>query len=395
MMMSAIINESIPLRTLIADDQPDVLEALSLLLKGEGYQTEVADSPANVLDSLSTRAFDLVLIDLNYSRDTTSGQEGLELLRRIRALDENLPVVAMTAWGNVELAVEAMQQGASDFVLKPWENSRLLTILHTQIERSQRLRQQQNLVSELQERKRALLAREFAEATEIQQDLLPGEMPKIGGYDIAAAWHPLRTVSGDLFDVIKFNDHQAAICMADASGKGVPAALLMANVQATIKAFSSPTVTAQEVCHKINRVVCGNLGLGRFITLFYGVLETEKNRLTYTNAGHNAPILLRRDGTVHRLEANDAVLGTFPDWNFGQREIDLCSGDRLVLFTDGLTESVNREGEEFSESRLVELILLNRSLSADALQQKVMSAVEQFTENNFQDDATVLVLAVE
>ncbi len=395
MMITEVLNETIPLRTLIADDQPDVLEALSLLLKSEGYQTDVADSPTHVLDSLSAKAFDLVLIDLNYSRDTTSGQEGLELLRRIRALDENLPIVAMTAWGNVELAVEAMQQGASDFVLKPWENSRLLTILHTQIERSQKIREQQHQLNEQLERKRALLAREFAEATEIQHDLLPSAIPEIKGFEFAAAWHPLRTVSGDLFDVIKFNKDHAAICIADASGKGVPAALLMANVQATIKAFSSPIVTPQEVCTQINRVVCGNFAFGRFITCFYAVLDTEKKRLTYTNAGHNAPILLRRDGTTIRLEANDAVLGTFPDWQFGQGEIELRSGDRLVLFTDGLTESTNRDGEEFGETRLIELIAGNRHLSADELQQTVMRAAENFTETNFQDDATLLVLAVE
>jgi sigma-B regulation protein RsbU (phosphoserine phosphatase) len=395
MMITEVVNQTMPLRTLIADDQPDVLEALSLLLKSEGYQTDVADSPTHVLDSLSTKSFDLVLIDLNYSRDTTSGQEGIELLRRIRALDENLPIVAMTAWGNVELAVEAMQQGASDFVLKPWENSRLLHILHTQIERSHKIREQQNLISEQQERKRALLAREFAEATEIQQDLLPSKMSEIDGLEIAAAWHPLRTVSGDLFDVIKFTDSQAAICMADASGKGVPAALLMANVQATIKAFASPVVAPEAVCHQINRVVCGNLGLGRFITFFYGRLDTEQKRLIYTNAGHNAPILVRRDGRVDRLEANDAVLGTFPDWHFGQSEIEVSSGDRLALFTDGLTESTNRQGEEFGEWRLIELIADNRQLSAAELQQMVMDSFAQFTENNFQDDVTLLIIAVE
>ncbi len=394
MIVTERVNETLPLRTLIADDQPDVLEALSLLLKSEGYQTDVADSPTHVLDSLASKSFDLVLIDLNYSRDTTSGQEGLELLRRIRALDENLPVVAMTAWGNVELAVEAMQQGASDFVLKPWENSRLLTILQTQIERSQKQRAEQNLMNEQQARKRALLAREFAEATEIQQCLLPGEMPALKGYEIASAWYPLRTVSGDLFDVIKFNETQAAICMADASGKGVPAALLMANVQATIKAFSSPFAAPQEVCHQINRVVCGNLALGRFITLFYGRLDTENQRLIYTNAGHNAPILLRRDGTALRLDANDAILGTFPDWQFGQSEIRLHSGDRLVLFTDGLTDATNRDGEEFGETRLVELIAQYRNLSANELQQTVMNTIAAFTENNFQDDATLLILAI-
>ncbi len=133
---------------LIADDQPDVLEALRLLLKGEGFRTQTAASPAAVLKALETGDFDVVLIDLNYARDTTSGQEGLDLLANIRALDAELPVVVMTAWGSVELAVEAMRGGARDFVQKPWANERLLSILRTQIELRQALCKGQRLEAE-------------------------------------------------------------------------------------------------------------------------------------------------------------------------------------------------------------------------------------------------------
>src|SRR5258708_23452169 len=133
-MMSVASLYSTTPRTLIADDQPDVLEALRLLLKGEGYQTEAVTSPAAVIEAIKQRDFDLVLMDLNYARDTTSGSEGLDLLSRIRAVDSTLPVVVMTAWGSVDLAVEAMRRGVRDFVQKPWENSRLLNTLRTQIE---------------------------------------------------------------------------------------------------------------------------------------------------------------------------------------------------------------------------------------------------------------------
>ncbi len=135
-------------RVLVADDQPDVLEALRLLLKGEGYKTESAVSPAAVLDAVEARDFDLVLIDLNYARDTTSGQEGLDLLNRLQAIDTTLPVVVMTAWGSVELAVEAMRRGARDFIQKPWENARLLSVLRTQIELGRALRKGQRLEAE-------------------------------------------------------------------------------------------------------------------------------------------------------------------------------------------------------------------------------------------------------
>ena len=133
---------------LIADDQPDVLEALRLLLKGEGYRIESAGSPAGILESIDATEFDAVLMDLNYARDTTSGQEGLDLLSQLRSHDPTLPIVVMTAWGSVEVAVEAMRRGARDFVQKPWENARLLTILRTQVELARALRRQQRLEAE-------------------------------------------------------------------------------------------------------------------------------------------------------------------------------------------------------------------------------------------------------
>jgi DNA-binding NtrC family response regulator len=135
-------------RVLIADDQPDVLEALRLLLKSEGYQIEAVTSPAGVLAALDAHDFDLLLVDLNYTRDTTSGQEGLDLLTRLQAIDSTLPLVVMTAWGSVEVAVEAMRRGARDFIQKPWENARLTSIIRTQIELGRALRVSQRLEAE-------------------------------------------------------------------------------------------------------------------------------------------------------------------------------------------------------------------------------------------------------
>jgi DNA-binding NtrC family response regulator len=135
-------------RILVADDQADVLEALRLLLKGEGYQMESATSPAGVVSALEARDFDVVLMDLNYTRDTTSGQEGLDLLSRIQTIDSILPVIVMTAWGSVGLAVEAMRRGARDFIQKPWENERLLSIVKTQIDLSNAIRRGLRLEAE-------------------------------------------------------------------------------------------------------------------------------------------------------------------------------------------------------------------------------------------------------
>jgi len=138
------------MRILIADDQPDVLEALRLLLKREGYKIEAAESPQQVLQAIENRDYDAAIIDLNYTRDTTSGQEGLDLLAKVQTLDSMLPIIVMTAWGSVDLAVEAMRRGARDFIQKPWENERLASIVRTQLELSHAIRRGQRLELENQ-----------------------------------------------------------------------------------------------------------------------------------------------------------------------------------------------------------------------------------------------------
>jgi DNA-binding NtrC family response regulator len=137
-----------PARILVADDQADVREALRLLLKGEGFSTEIVSNPGAALEAVQSNEFDVVLMDLNYQRDTTSGEEGMDLLNRVQAVDSSVPIVVMTAWGSVELAVEAMRRGARDFIQKPWDNPRLLTILRTQVDLYRTLKRAERLEAE-------------------------------------------------------------------------------------------------------------------------------------------------------------------------------------------------------------------------------------------------------
>ena len=371
-------------RTLIADDQPDVLEALHLLLKREGYQIEAVNSPKAVLERLHNREYDVLLMDLNYALDTTSGQEGLDLLASVQKLDHTLPVIVMTAWGSIKLAVEAMQRGAADFVEKPWDNSKLLSTLRTQIEsRNER---------------RSGAAREsgeIEEASATQRGLLPRSIPDFPGYGISAAWRPAGAVSGDYLDVLRLDANHLALCVADVIGKGVPAALLMSNVQAAVHALAGEMLPTGELCGRINRIVAANVGSGKFITFFYGVLDSARRRFSYTNAGHCEPILVRRNGECVRVNHSGVVLGVFPDWLYREEHVDLEPGDRLVLFSDGITEISNTDDEEFGEERLMEVLRANRALDAEAMQKRVMAAIADFSGGNFQDDATLIVTAVE
>lgn len=371
-------------RTLIADDQPDVRAALRLLLKGAGYQTEAADSPAAVLDAIKRQRFDLVLMDLNYARDTTSGKEGLDLISRIQALDHDLPIVVMTAWATVDLAVESMRLGVRDFVQKPWENSGLLRKLRTQIEHGRARRLEQSREQQLRI--------ELNEAREIQRGLMPRKMPNLAGFSLASAWQAAHDVSGDYLAAFKLNESHAALCIADVAGKGFPAALLMSNMQAALKSLASENISPRELCLKLNRLMCGNTPLQKFISCFYGDLDVRNRTLTFTNAGHNPPILMRRNGDCIHLDDGGRVIGAFCDSSYTQSQIKFYEGDKLLLFTDGVTEARNASGEEFGDERLQECVRAYRGRSAAELRTTILNEVTQFCGDNFDDDAALMVV---
>src|SRR6202011_5338119 len=277
----------------------------------------------------------------------TSGREGLDLLGRLKALDSALPVVVMTGWGTVGLAVGTMQRGVGDFVQKPWENDRLLEILKTQIERGRAHREAERLEAE-EKLHRSEMAQQYhkreqeiEEARKIQQGFLPKEIPQIRGFQISGAWQPARIVGGDYFDVLKLRENTLALCIADVAGKGLPAALLMSNLQATVRGLASPSLAPEALCTRLNALLCRNIASDRFVTLFYAQLDGPARRLRYVSAGHNPPFILHADGSHERLREGGGVLGVFANQAFRSGVAQLQTGDRMVLYTDGVTEACN------------------------------------------------------
>jgi serine phosphatase RsbU (regulator of sigma subunit) len=236
--------------------------------------------------------------------------------------------------------------------------------------------------------------RDFEKAREIQQGLLPKQIPQLLGYEIACAWQPARAVAGDYYDVIKLSESALGICIADVVGKGMPAALLMSNLQAIVRAMASEDMPPKQLCEKVNRVISSNMTPGKFITFFYCLLDAQNKKLVYTNAGHNRPILFRQDGSWMELKEGGLALGMSRERNYEQGEAELKSGDRLLLFTDGVTEVTNTEGQAFDEQRLIGLLEKNRELGAAELQKKVLEAVTQFSAGDFQDDVTLMAISV-
>lgn len=371
-------------RLLIADDQPDVLEALRLLLTQHDFSLQLVTSPVTALDHLRGEAWDLMLMDLNYSRDTTSGDEGLQLLRDARAMDAALPIVVMTAWGNIELAVEAMRAGAQSFVQKPWDNGDLVRVLQREVERGRGLREQS-----------ALHQREERDALLIQRALLPAMLPWNELFQVAGSWQPASGVGGDCYDVSLFTPTTLGLSIADVAGKGLPAALLMSSLQAAVRAFAVESTPPPAICASVNRLLCNQMIAGRFATMCVLRLDRARGALTYANAGHNPPLVVRADGTLERLTAGGIVVGVFPDATFDGGQVALQAGDRVLLFTDGITEARDGADDEYGEARLAAALVRHRLLDAASLHDALWADVSAFTGNRgFQDDATLVVVAV-
>jgi sigma-B regulation protein RsbU (phosphoserine phosphatase) len=236
---------------------------------------------------------------------------------------------------------------------------------------------------------------ELAKAREIQEELLPKKIPQIKGLDVTGAWQPASTVGGDYFDVLKFSEKKIGVCIGDVVGKGISAALLMANLQASFRAFASEEVSPSTLVRKLNEVISNNIAPDKFVTFWYCTIDTNENRLTYASAGHWPPILFHKSGEGIPLSGVEGTpLGILTTWNYEEKAFPLSSGDRLVLYTDGLTEAMNSDQEEFGERRLLELCSNNIAFSAAELLAAIRKEVVGFCNGNFQDDFTLVVVAV-
>jgi sigma-B regulation protein RsbU (phosphoserine phosphatase) len=336
------------------------------------------DSPQALLRAARAEPFDLILMDLNYARDTTSGAEGLDLLSSLEEQQNDAPIIVMTAWGNVELAVEAMRRGACDFVQKPWDNARLLGTIKKQADEAvAKMRADRQVKSELE------IARN------VQQKLFPGQTRRLPSLDYAGQCVPAREVSGDYYDFLDIGDSGLGFVLADVSGKGVAAALLMANLQACFRSQSQDALRQPaSMLRAVNKLFFESTPPEHYATLFFGNYDDRNRRLRYVNCGHLPPILLRADGTVERLPGTATVLGVFSNWSSEECTVDLAPDDTLVLFSDGVTEAGVETEAEFGEDGLLGVIRANAGANAETLVNAIITAVAGEKE----DDVTVVAI---
>ena len=366
------------LRVLVADDRPDVLEAMRLLLKGAGHKAETVDSPLALLRAAALGSFDLILMDLNYARDTTSGTEGLALLDRLHQQENTAPVIVMTAWGNIDLAVEAMRRGARDFIQKPWDNERLLRMLEKQArDGAQRRRAEQRARSEIE------IARN------VQQKLFPQKTKLLETADYVGRCVPAHEVGGDYYDFLDLGRGSMGFLLADVSGKGVAAALLMANLQGCFRSQVDRASPAA-LLHEVNRLFFDSTPPEQYATVFFGQYDDLARRLRYVNCGHLPPVLARAAGAIERLEGDATVLGIFRDWTCTEAVVDLSPGDTLVMFSDGVTEAGIEAGQEFGEERLITMIRAGRPSALEPAIEAIVEAARGYSSAGQTDDITVV-----
>jgi sigma-B regulation protein RsbU (phosphoserine phosphatase) len=327
--------------------------------------------------------YDLILMDLNYARDTTSGREGLDLLAQLHGEEDQPPVVVMTAWGNVELAVEAMRRGAVDFVQKPWDNQRLLDIVEKQAREGARRR-----MAESRARTEIEIARN------VQHRLFPQNLKPLDKTEYAGRCIPARDVGGDYYDFFDLAPGLLGFLLADVSGKGIGAALLMANLQGCFRSHADIAVDSpRSLLCAVNRLFYESTPPEQYATLFFGQYNERVRRLRYVNCGHLAPILLRAGGAIERLEPSASVIGVFRPWDCDEHAVDLAPDDTLIVFSDGVTEAGIHAGEDFGEERLMALLRSCRTAPVESVLDAALDAVRAFSAEQ-SDDITLVGMRV-
>ena len=237
-----------------------------------------------------------------------------------------------------------------------------------------------------------LLESEMQLGAEIQRLMLPHK-PKLQGYDIAARYVPARLIGGDLYDFIDAGDGRLVLLVADVTGKGLPAALLMANTQATMRAQTASGGAAAERVRRANDLIHDTTATEMFVTAFYAELDTNTHRMAFSNAGHEPPFLLRGDGTLRRLEGGGLALGILPRFDYVDAAVDLLPGDTLLAFTDGITDATNASRELFGIARVEAVLRENAGADAETVAGAVLDAIAAHVEDEPQfDDLTLVVL---
>jgi sigma-B regulation protein RsbU (phosphoserine phosphatase) len=378
-------------RILVVDDEPD----LSLLIqqrfrkqiKEDKFQFLFARDGVEALETLKgDESVDIVLTDINMPR-----MDGLTLLSQINDTFPMLKSVIVSAYGDMKNIRTALNRGAFDFITKPIDFEDLEITINKTLKEVNQLRQA------LQDRDRiVLMDRELEIARNIQQSMLPNHFPadpKLG-YLVAARMNPAREVGGDFYDFYPLDNETIAITIGDVSGKGVPAALFMGVSRTLLKTIAPGVSSPGDCITRVNNLLQKESTASVFVTLIYAVLNIKNGELMYTSGGHNPFYLVGADGSVRKPKPNSGIPVSFiPDFQYETTILQLQPGETIFLYTDGVTEAMDADENEYSEERLEKCLAGVRPNSPSNLINNVFDDIHRFTGGNAQsDDITVIAV---
>lgn len=383
-----------PTKILSVDDEND----LELLLtqyfrrkirKGE-YEFSFAHNGLEALTMLlKNKDYDIILSDINMPE-----MDGLTLLTKINEMQNPaLKCIMVSAYGDMGNIRQAMNNGAFDFATKPIDLDDLSLTIEKAIEQIRYIKTMQQEHSQLES-----IKGDLAIAREIQQAILPRIFPPFPEnaeqLDIAALMNAAKDVGGDFYDFFRIDDQRIGFVVADVSGKGVPAAIFMAVSRTLIRATGVRGVSPAECISYSNELLAQESANSMFVTAFYGIYNLTTGQVTYTNAGHNPPYLMKADGTILQLPfSSDLVVGAIDDFKYSEETLQLEHGDTLLLYTDGVTEAINSGDEEFGEQRLQAVLAQMTSNSSQDIIGRIKACVSDFAgEAEQSDDITLLAI---
>ena len=379
-----------PVKFLVVDDESDVAVLLRLHFREEirsgEYDFVFASDGAEALERLGEHDdIEIVLSDINMPR-----MDGLTLLAELAELDRLLKVVIVSAYGDIGNIRTAMNRGAFDFVTKPIDFEDLKITMAKSLREVGVLRRARDLQFRM-----GGLQRDLDIARRIQLSMLPTVFPNRAGLDLHALAVPAKEVGGDFYDVIDKDNGRLGFCIGDVAGKGLGAALFMAITRTVMHATAIQPLAVEACMHQVNRLMEAESGdTSMFVTAIYGEIDEQTGEVSYCNAGHNLPLLLRADGSTEFLQAPQGLsLCLVEDFEYRAARLVLAPGDVLLLYTDGVTEAFNPVREEYSDERLARVVASAPDRSPQGLLRHVLADVRDFADGAPQsDDITMLAL---
>jgi sigma-B regulation protein RsbU (phosphoserine phosphatase) len=349
----------------VIDDDKLVNDLICRILRKE-YRARGYESAEDALRSENLAAVDVLIADVNLP-----GMDGIEFLDRVQLVDSGIPVILITGYGDIDIAISALKSGATDFILKPFKNEQISISVERALEARRLVLENRALLEELRQKNQELEAlneeirtrnieieKELDIAANLQRCLFPAALPDLDRFELALKFRPVEKVSGDFFDFIPYGENLFAFVFADVSGHGVPAALYSAMVKTAISSVKTSSPVPSEFMGEVNRFLIGSQKQMsyNYVTIFYGLFDLAADTLTYCNAGIPSPAVMRADGNYVFLDPNSPFVGIFENSVYRNERMNIGPGDRLVFYTDGVFELTGANDRIMGQGVFLELL---------------------------------------